>query len=327
MMDISKINIDRWSKEGYRNTFGEAIVEAGNGNPNLVVLTADLAGTTRVVQFSRQYPDRFFQTGIAEQNMMGMAAGLASCGKIPVVTTFATFATMRCCEQLRSDIAYTGFNVKVIGVDSGIGMGSLGATHNAIEDIGILRSIPNVVILSPCDGLELIKALEAAITHKGPVYLRMGGGKSLKPIYSEEYQFELGKGVTLKDGSDCTIIATGTMVAKVVDAAAMLSSEGISARVVNMHTIKPLDEDIIARAAVETRYIITVEEHNIIGGLGSAVADVMAQTGQGKLTKIGLPDEFGPIGSYSELLEHYKLTPEAIANVAKSVIHNAGERT
>ncbi|MDO8686460.1 MAG: transketolase family protein [Clostridiales bacterium] len=317
MFKITKQNIERWSQEGYRNTFGMAIVEIGKTNQDVVVLTADLAGTTRVIKFAENFPDRFFQAGIAEQNLIGMAAGLASCGKIPVVTTFATFASMRCCEQLRSDVAYTGFNVKVIGVDSGISMGTLGATHNAIEDMGIIRSIPNILILSPCDGLELVKAINAAIEQRGPVYVRMGGGKSLKPVYKENYEFNVGKAVTLREGKDGTIIATGTMVSKALEAADILSGDNISLRVINVHTIKPVDEDIIVKAANETKNIITIEEHSVIGGLGSAVADVMAQAGVGTLIKIGLPDAFGPIAPYQELLAYYGLTPEKITVTIK----------
>ena len=320
MPEITKQNIEKWSKEGFRNTFGMAILEAGMRNPDVVVLTADLAGTTRVVEFSEKFPERFYQTGIAEQNLMGMAGGLASCGKIPVVTTFATFASMRCCEQLRSDIAYTGFNVKIIGVDSGIGMGTLGATHNAIEDIGIIRSIPNMVLLSPCDGLELVKALGAAIDYNGPVYVRMGGGESLKPVYEEDYEFKIGKAVTLKEGNDGTIIASGTMVSKALEAAEILSDILLSLRVINVHTIKPIDIEIIVKAAVETKNIITIEEHNVTGGLGSAVADVMAQAGAGILTKIGFPDSFGPIAPYQELLSYYGLTPEAMAVVIRQKV-------
>jgi transketolase len=282
-------------------------------------MVADLGRAMGASGFAKSFPERYLQCGIAEQNLIGMAAGLASCGKIPYLTSFAPFATMRCCEQIRVDLAYNNLPVKVIGSESGVSMGVLGTTHYALEDIGVLRSISNLVIISPADGLELVKVMYAVLTLKGPVYIRLGGGKTIPMVYKEDYTFTIGKAVTLKEGTDGTLIATGTMVDKAMKAAEILSNDNIHFRVLNIHTIKPIDEEAIVKAATETKNIITIEEHNIIGGLGSAVGDVMAQHGVGKLLKMGLPDEFPEsIASYPDLLERYGLTSR---NIAEKVLN------
>jgi len=313
-MNIDASSIKKCNEIGFRDCFGQAILDIGENCPNVAVLAADLADACRVTEFSRRFPDRFFQVGIAEQNMVGIASGLALGGMIAFTTTFATFASLRCCEQVRTDVAYPRLNVKVLGIDSGVATGTLGATHYAIEDIGVLRCMPNMVIICPADGLEVIKAAWAAVEYDGPVYLRLSGGKNLQGVYDKDYPFEIGKAVTLKEGRDVTIIATGLMVTRTLDAAKVLQGRGIHARVINMHTIKPIDEEIIKKAARETGLIVTIEEHNIIGGLGSAVAEILAELdNRPRQLRIGLPDEFVHIGSHDEILARQGLTYKQIA--------------
>ena len=315
MLRVTQQNVKEWAEnETFRTMFTRTVTDIAGEVPEAVLMVADLGRAMKAAAFISLYPERYIQVGIAEQNLIGVAAGLASCGKIPFVTTFAPFATMRCCEQIRDDVAYTNFNVKIVGSESGVSLGTLGATHYAIEDIGVMRSIPNMVIISPADGAELVKSMQAAARYYGPVYIRMGGSNKLPFVYKDDYEFVLGKAVMLKEGTDCTIIATGTMVSRALDAAVLLEKEGINARVINMHTIKPIDEDAIIKAANDTGLVVTVEEHNIVGGLGSAVGEVMAQNGTGKLVKFGLPDMFAStIAPYNDLLERYGLTSENIA--------------
>jgi transketolase len=318
-MKVTEQNIKEWSGQTFRTMFTKAITSIAAENPDVVLMVADLGRAMGASGFAESYPERYLQCGIAEQNLIGMAAGLASGGKIPYLTSFAPFATMRCCEQIRVDLAYNDLPVKIIGSESGVSMGVLGTTHFALEDIGVLRSISNLVIISPADGLELVKTMYAVLKLKGPVYIRLGGGKSIPMVYKEDYNFTIGKAVTLKEGTDGTLIATGTMVNKAMEAAESLLKDNLHFGVMNIHTIKPIDEEAIVKAAIETKNIITIEEHNIIGGLGSAVGDVMAQHGVGKLLKIGLPDEFPKtIASYPELLERYGLTSQ---NIKEKVIN------
>lgn len=315
MIEINETNLKHWSEIGSRGAFGVAMMELGASMNDLVVLTADLADATRVAQFKKKFPHKFYNVGIAEQNMIGIACGLAMTGKTVFATTFAAFASMRACEQVRTDMGYMQQNVKLVGADAGVVMGTLGNTHYAVEDVAIVRAMPYLTVLSPSDGLEIIKATLAAAHHKGPVYIRLTGAKNNPIIYREGFDYEIGKAVTLKEGNDATIIATGAMVAQSLEAARLLEAKGIAVRVIDMHTIKPLDHDVIGKAVKETGVIVTVEEHSIIGGLGSAVCEVVAEIGNApKVIKVGLPDRFDNIGTYGKQLERFGLTVNDIAN-------------
>ena len=300
-----------------REAYGEVIVEIGKQNKNVVVLTADLMHSTNIEGFKKQFPERFFNFGMAEQNMMGAAAGLATCGKIPFVSTFACFASMRSCEQIRTDIAYPRLNVKIVVTHAGISMGAGGTTHHAIEDVAFMRSIANMLVIVPSDAVETKKAIKAATKYLGPVYIRLG--RDADPIINpQNYEYEIGKASILREGKDVIIIAMGRMVAESLDAAAQLKENGIEVGVINMHTIKPIDKEVIIKAAKKTKLIVTVEEHNIIGGLGSAVTEVIAEKQRSCCVKrIGIPDIFVTIGSYKDLLSKYKLNGKGIADQIK----------
>lgn len=302
-----------------RESYGNALAELGD-KYDIVVLDADLSKSTKTEVFKKKFPDRFINVGIAEQNMLSTAAGLASCGKIVFASSFAMFAAGRAFEQIRNSIAYPKLNVKIGATHAGISVGEDGATHQCLEDIGIMRTIPNMVIINPADDVEAKAAVEAAVLHNGPVYLRFGR-LGVPVIFDEnEYKFEIGKGVMLNDGSDVTIIATGLMVEAAIEAEKLLKDKGISARVINIHTIKPIDREIIAKAAKDTGAIVTCEEHNIIGGLGSAVAEVVAEECPVPMERIGVRDEFGKSGVPAQLLKDYGLTPEDIVKAAIKVI-------
>lgn len=303
-----------------REAYGLALAEFGE-KYDIVVLDADLSKSTKTDTFKKKFPERFFNTGIAEGNMMSTAAGLASCGKIVFASSFAMFAAGRAFEQIRNSICYPNLNVKIGATHAGISVGEDGATHQCLEDIGIMRTIPNMVILNPADKTEAILAVEAAIKHKGPVYLRFGRLGVPEIFDRDTYTFEIGKGVCLKEGTDATIIATGLMVPEAIKASEMLKEEGISARVINMATIKPIDAEIIEKAAKETGAIVTAEEHNIIGGLGSAVAEVLCETTPVPMRRVGTQDVFGQSGKPNELLELYGLTAENIAKNVKEVVN------
>jgi transketolase len=300
-----------------RDAYGEAIVEIGKQNKNVVVLTADLMHSTKIEGFKKQFPERFFNFGMAEQNMMGVAAGLATCRKIPFVSTFACFASMRSCEQIRTDIAYPKLNVKIVVTHGGISMGAGGTTHHAIEDIAIMRSIANMLVIVPSDAIETEKAIKAATEYSGPVYIRLG--RDADPVInSEDYEYKIGKASVLREGKDAIVIAIGRMVAESLNAAAQLKEEGIEVGVINMHTIKPIDREAVIEAAKKTKLIVTAEEHNIIGGLGSAVTEVIAEGQRSCYVKrIGIPDIFVAIGSYKDLLSKYKLNGNGIAEQIK----------
>ncbi|WP_026476656.1 transketolase family protein [Alkaliphilus transvaalensis] len=302
-----------------RDAYGEVLVELGKENDKIVVLDADLSKSTKTHDFSKAFPERFFNIGIAEQNLMGMAAGLSTTGKIPFASTFAMFATGRAFEIIRNSIGYPKLNVKICATHAGITVGEDGASHQALEDIACMRVIPNMTVIVPADGVETKAAIRAITEYNGPVYVRMG--RSGVPVLNDEntYKFEIGKGVQLKEGNDVTIIATGIMVSKAMEAAEKLAVEGINARVVNIHTIKPIDTDMIIKAAKETGAIVTVEEHNVIGGLGSAVAEVLVEHYPAPMKRIGTQDTFGESGKPDELLEKYGLTADAIVDVAKSM--------
>lgn len=303
------------TREGY----GKALVELGAQNPDLVVLDADLAAATKTGMFKKAYPDRFFDAGIAEGNMMGVAAGLAACGKTVFASSFAMFAAGRAFEQIRNSIGYPHLNVKIGATHAGISVGEDGATHQCCEDIALMRTIPGMVIINPADSVEAEQAVYAAAKMDGPVYLRFGR-LAVPVIFDDTYSFQIGKGVTLRDGADIAIIATGLMVNEALKAADILASEDIHARVINMATIKPLDEELVIRAAKETGAILTAEEHNIIGGLGSAVAECLAEHYPTPLTRVGVNDEFGRSGNAWELLRLFGLTAENIAEKARQAV-------
>jgi len=300
-----------------REAYGEALKELVV-NGNIVVLDADLAKATKSIEFKKVAPDRFFDMGISEADMIGTAAGLATCGKIPFATTFAMFAAGRAFEQIRNSVAYPKLNVKIAVTHAGVTVGEDGGSHQAIEDISLMRSIPNMVVLNPSDAVEAKKAVYAAAEYYGPVYIRLGR-LATPVIHDENYEFKIGKGEVLRKGKDILIIATGIMVAKALEAAETLSKENIEATVVNIASIKPLDTELIVSLAKNIGKVVTVEEHSIIGGLGSAVAEVLSEEYPAKLKRIGLKDVFGQSGTPDLLLKHYGLTPEAIVEAAKEL--------
>ncbi|NPV53458.1 MAG: transketolase family protein [Firmicutes bacterium] len=306
-------------KVATRTAYGKALVELGKVNPNVVVLDADLAKSTKSGDFMKAFPERFFEMGIAEQDMIGTAAGLAAAGKIPFASTFAVFAAGRVFDQVRQEIGYTKLNVKIGATHAGVTVGEDGASHQSVEDIALMRAIPNMTVIVPADAVETQKAVFAAAEYHGPVYLRMGR-EEVPVIFDEDYQFEMGKAVTLREGNDVTIIACGVMVAPALEASDELARDGISARVLNLHTIKPVDREAIEAAAKETGAIVTAEEHNIMGGLGSAVAEVVVSTMPVPVEMVGIKDVFGQSGKPAELLEHYGLTSGNIVEAAKRAI-------
>ena len=306
-------------KKATRDAYGEALVELGGEMDNLVVLDADLAAATKTGMFKKAYPDRFFDCGIAESNMMGVAAGLSTTGKVVFASTFAMFAAGRAFEQVRNSIGYPHLNVKIGATHAGISVGEDGATHQCNEDIALMRTIPGMTILNPADAVETRLAVRAAAAMKGPVYLRFGR-LAVPTVFDDSYRFEIGKGVQLVQGSDVTIIATGLMVGEALAAAQQLKNEGISARVINMATIKPLDKDIVIKAAAETGAIVTAEEHNIIGGLGGAVAEAVCETRPVPVLRVGVEDSFGMSGPAVELLKRYGLCAEKIVAKAKEAV-------
>ena len=297
-----------------RAAYGQALAKLGEQYPELVVLDADLSGSTMTKDFAAKYPDRFFDMGIAEGNMAGVAAGLAACGKKPFINSFAMFSAGRAWEQVRNSIAYPGLNVKVIGSHGGLSVGEDGATHQCIEDYAIMRAIPGMLVLSPCDGPEMEQAVAALLSYEGPAYMRLGrlAVESVTDTIPG-YTFEIGKGSLLRQGTDAAIIATGMMVQCAMEAAEALSAEGLSIRVIDMHTIKPLDREIVLQAARETGWIITSEEANIIGGLGSAVAETVAECCPVPVVRHGVEDQFGRSGVAQAVLDAYKLNAQGIA--------------
>lgn len=307
-------------KKATRESYGEALRDLAEEYPDLVVLDADLAAATKTGIFKKAYPDRFFDCGIAEANMMGVAAGLAACGKIPFASTFAMFAAGRAFEIVRNSIGYPHLNVKIGATHAGISVGEDGATHQCNEDIALMRTIPGMTIINPCDDVEARAAVKAALDFNGPVYMRFG--RLAVPVINNKdtYKFELGKGVVMKDGKDVTIAATGLMVNEALEAAKILESEGISARVVNIHTIKPLDKELICKCAKETGLIVTAEEHSIIGGLGSAVAEAVTEGCPVPVVKIGVNDEYGYSGPAVELLKKFGLSADNIVVKVRDAI-------
>ncbi len=307
------------AKEATRESYGKALKEFG-ADKNIVVMDADLSKSTKTEMFQKEYPKRFINCGIAEANMMCVAAGIASCGKTVFASSFAMFASGRAFEQIRNSICYPNLNVKIGSTHAGISVGEDGATHQALEDIAIMRALPNMTIINPSDAIEARLAVKAAIENFGPFYLRFGRLAVDVINDNPSYKFEIGKGVTLKDGNDVTIIATGLMVAHAIEAVKELNDEGINARLINIHTIKPIDKDIIIKAAKETGAIVTCEEHSIIGGLGSAVAEVLCENSPCILERVGTKDVFGRSGKPNELFKVYGLTPKDIKEAAKRAI-------
>ena len=295
-----------------RESYGNALVELGAENPNVVVLDADLAAATKTGMFKKAYPDRHIDCGIAEGNMMGVAAGLATTGKIPFASSFAMFAAGRAFEQVRNSIGYPHLNVKIGATHAGITVGEDGATHQCNEDIALMRTIPGMVVMCPADDVEAKAAVRAAAEYEGPVYLRFG--RAACPIINDrpDYQFEIGKGNVVREGSDLTIVATGICVGNALEAAEMLAADGISAEVINICTIKPLDEELIVKSAKKTGKVVTAEEHSVIGGLGSAVCDALCTSNPVPVKKIGMQDTFGESGSAAALVEKYQLDGKGI---------------
>ena len=302
-----------------REAYGEALRELGGQNENIVVLDADLSGSTKTAMFKKEYPTRFFNAGIAEQSMIGTAAGLAAAGKTAFASTFAVFATGRAFEQIRNSVCYPKLNVKVAATHAGLTVGEDGATHQAIEDVAIMRALPNMSVIVPADAAEAAAAVRFAAEHNGPMYIRLGRS-GVPDVFDETYEFKFGKASVLKEGTDVTLIGMGIMTAAALEAADMLAEEGISAAVINMSTIKPIDEEAIIAAAQATGAIVTCEEHNIIGGLGSAVAEVLAEKASARLVRVGVKDTFGESGKPADLLKKYGLTAADIAAAAKQAI-------
>ena len=303
-----------------REAYGKALASLANVNENIVVLDADLSKSTKTADFKAVCEERFINMGIAEGNMMGVAAGLSTCGKIPYVSTFAMFAAGRAFEQIRNSICYPKLNVKVCATHAGLTVGEDGASHQSIEDLSLMRSIPNMTVICPSDAVETEAAIKAIAEYDGPCYVRLGRAAVNVINDNEGYEFKIGKGVTLSEGNDVTIVATGIMVDVALEAKDLLAAEGISARIINIHTLKPIDAEILEKAATETKAIVTVEEHSIIGGLGSAVSEVVCEICPVPVVKVGVKDVFGESGLPNQLLEKYGLTAEKVVESAKKAI-------
>ena len=303
-----------------RESYGNALKELGEENPNIIVLDADLAGATKTGVFKKAFPDRFFDCGIAESNMMAIAAGVATTGKIPFCSTFAMFAAGRAYEQVRNAVGYPHLNVKIGATHAGVSVGEDGATHQCNEDIALMRTIPGMTVICPADDVEARAAVKAAAEYVGPVYLRFG--RLAVPVFNDEatYKFEIGKGILLREGTDLTIVATGLCVNSALEAAEKLAADGIDAKVINIHTIKPLDEELVVKAAQETGKVVTVEEHSVVGGLGGAVAEVLAEKAPTKMLRIGINDVFGESGPAVKLLEKYGIDAAGIYAKVKAFV-------
>ena len=313
VMDLEKLSA--------RETYGKVLVQLGEQNKDVVVLTSDLMLSNRTVEFARAFPNRFFNFGIAETNMMAAAAGFAISGKIPFVSTFACFASMRCCEQVRTDIAYPKLPVRIVATHAGVSHGAGGTTHHATEDLAIMRSLANMTVMAPADATETAEAVRSSIDYPGPVYIRIGRGRE-PLVYKPGYDFAIGKAIMLHEGNDATILACGVAVWPARDAAEKLEAEGINIRVIDVHTLKPIDKETIITAALETGAIITAEEHNIIGGLGGAVAEILADAGIGVcFERLGFPDVYLDIGSTRELLSRYGLDTEGMIKGVKNILY------
>ena len=309
-------------KMSAREVYGKKLAEIGKTNDRIVVLTADLMRSNKSIDFLKVHPERFFNTGIAEQNMMGIAAGLALEGKMPFVSTMATFASMRACEQMRTDICYNNLPVRIVATHGGLTTGA-GPTHYGQEDMAIVRSMPNIAVIAPSDPNQIGKVVEASIDWEGPLYIRIGrGGEPV--VYQEEYNYEIGKSIMIHDGEDVTLIATGCMLYHAISAAEKLSKDGINARIIDMHTVKPLDREVVVKAAKDTGGIVTSEDHTIYGGLGSAVAEVLAEEGLScKFKRLGIPDLFAGYGEPEDLYRQYGYDAEGIYKTAKDLVQKS----
>ena len=303
-----------------RDSYGNALVELGKEHDDLIVLDADLAGATKTSIFKKAFPERHWDVGIAEANMAGIAAGIASCGKVPFISSFAMFAAGRAYEQVRNAIGYPHLNVKIGASHAGISVGEDGATHQCIEDLALMREIPGMVVINPADDVEARAAVKAAYEHVGPVYLRFG--RLAVPVFNEEenYKFEIGKGIVLKEGTDVTVFATGLCVNEALEAEKMLEADGIHAEIINIHTIKPIDRELVVKSATKTGKVVTVEEHSVIGGLGSAVCEVLSEEAPTKVLRIGVNDVFGESGPALELIKKYGLDAESIYKKVKAFV-------
>ncbi|NLP48484.1 MAG: transketolase family protein [Clostridiales bacterium] len=302
--------------------YGKALCELGEEHPEIVALTADLGKSTKIGMFGEQFPDRFFNVGIAEQNMFGVAAGMAKAGLVPFLSTFSTFASLRSADQLHSDICYQNIDCKVIATHSGTSFGQAGSTHHAICDLAVARSMPNLTLICPADGMETVNAVRAAYETPGPFYIRINRGFDRVVYPSSDYEFEIGKAITLNEGTDITVIACGSGVFQALTAAKFLeNSDGLKVRVINMHTIKPIDREAVEKAVNDTRRIITVEDHNVKGGLGDAVASVMAELGKGcAFKKLGVQDEFAPIGLHEDIMSIIGIDSNGIIEAVREVM-------
>ena len=306
-------------KQATRDAYGKALVELGRKYMDVVVLDADLSKSTKTADFAKEFPDRFINAGVAEQNMMGMAAGLAASGKVPFASSFAIFATGRAFEIVRNSLAYANLNVKICATHAGLTVGEDGGSHQSVEDLALMRCVPNITVVAPADGVSTRQAVEAIYHHPGPVYLRLGR-PAVPVIYDESFNFRIGRGIVLRGGKDATLIGCGIMVAKCLEAADRLRAEGIDVSVVDMHTIKPIDRDLIARKAHETGAILTVEEHSVLGGLGGAVCEVVCEQFPVPVMRMGINDQFGQSGTPDELLEYYGLSVEMIMANARILV-------
>ncbi len=302
--------------------YGKALVELGRAHPEVVALTADLAKSTKIGDFMKEFPDRFFNVGIAEQNMFGIAAGMARAGLVPFLSTFSQFASLRAADQLSTDLCYQNVNAKVIATHSGTSFGQAGSTHHAISDLAVTRALPNLTVICPADGMETYNAVMAAYETPGPFYIRINRGFDNTLYKGTDYGFELGKAVTVREGTDLTIIACGSCVFQANQAADFLEkADGLKIRVLDMHTIKPIDREAIVKAVMDTRRIITVEDHNVLGGLGSAVAEVVVESGKGcAFKKLGIQDEFAPIGLHEDIMAYLGIDANGIINAVREVM-------
>ena len=312
-------------KVATRDAYGDALVSLGKKRDDVVVLDADLSGSTKTSKFAKAFPDRFFNIGIAEQDMMGTAAGLAIGGKLPFVSTFAVFATGRAWEQVRQSICYPNLNVKIVASHSGVTVGEDGGSHQSVEDIAVMRVIPHMTVVVPADGPETLQAIEAVAEYKGPCYVRVGRNK-VPTLFGADYKFKIGKAHVFNEGKDAAIIATGIMVAEALGARDLLKAEGLDVGVIDMSTIKPLDADAVLAAAKRCGAIVTAEEHSIIGGLGGAVAEVLAESEPVPMARVGIKDAFGTSGDQESLLKHYGLSSGDLATTVKEVIKKKSQR-
>lgn len=315
-MSVNNLTVN--GKKATRDGFGDGLTELGRNNPDIVALCADLLGSLKMDQFKKENPERFIQVGIAEANMMGIAAGLATCGKIPYTGTFANFSTGRVYDQIRQSIAYSGKNVKICASHAGVTLGEDGATHQILEDIGMMKMLPGITVINPCDYAQTKAATIAIANHEGPVYLRFG--RPSWPVFTENLPFEIGKGILLNEGKDVTIVATGHLVWKAVEAVKQLENEGISCDLINIHTIKPLDEDIILRSARKTGCIVSAEEHQRHGGLGDSIAQLLARNLPTPQEYVAVNDQFGESGTPDQLLEKYGMGTSDVVTAVRNVL-------